>query len=57
MATEIFTGTAVKVTDVEKLSPGEKLGILPGDVLLKIGKREPLEASCCNHWRRNRHHA
>lgn len=44
MATEIFTGTAVKVTEVEKLSPGEKLGILPGDILLKIGKREPLEA-------------
>lgn len=44
MATEIFTGTAVKVTDVEKLSPGEKLGLLPGDLLLKIGKREPLEA-------------
>lgn len=44
MATEIFTGTAVKVTEVEKLSPGEKLGLLPGDILLKIGKREPLEA-------------
>lgn len=44
MATEIFSGTAVKVTEVEKLSPGEKLGILPGDILLKIGKREPLEA-------------
>ena len=44
MATEIFTGTVVKVTEVEKLSPGEKLGLLPGDVLLKIGKREPLEA-------------
>ncbi|MBW8618818.1 MAG: hypothetical protein KGO21_08950 [Hyphomicrobiales bacterium] len=44
MATEIFSGTAVKVTEVEKLSPGEKLGLLPGDILLKIGKREPLEA-------------
>ena len=44
MATETFTGTAVRVTEVEKLSPGEKLGLLRGDILLKIGKREPLEA-------------
>ncbi len=44
MGTNTFSGTAVRVTGVEKLSPGEKLGLLPGDVLLKIGKREPLEA-------------
>ena len=43
MATETFSGTAVRVTEVEKLSPGDKLGLLPGDILLKIGKREPLE--------------
>jgi len=44
MGTETFSGTAVRVTNVEKLSPGEKLGLLPGDILLKIGRREPLEA-------------
>ncbi|MEI6572445.1 MAG: hypothetical protein WCO61_02750 [Alphaproteobacteria bacterium] len=44
MGIETYSGTAVKVTDVEKLSPGEKLGLLAGDVLLKIGQREPLEA-------------
>lgn len=44
MGTETFSGTAVRVTTVEKLSPGDKLGLLQGDVLLKIGKREPLEA-------------
>lgn len=44
MGIETYSGTAVKVTDVEKLSPGEKLGLLAGDILLKIGQREPLEA-------------
>jgi hypothetical protein len=44
MGIETYSGTAVKVTNVEKLSPGEKLGLLAGDVLLKIGQREPLEA-------------
>ncbi|MBM3635874.1 MAG: hypothetical protein FJX04_02025 [Alphaproteobacteria bacterium] len=44
MAKETFSGTAVRVTEVEKLSPGDKLGLLPSDILLKIGKREPLEA-------------
>jgi hypothetical protein len=44
MGIETYSGTAVRVTDVEKLSPGEKLGLLTGDILLKIGQREPLEA-------------
>mgnify|MGYP006274486439 FL=1 len=44
MGIETYSGTAVRVTDVEKLSPGEKLGLLAGDILLKIGQREPLEA-------------
>lgn len=44
MSVEAFSGTVVRVTEVEKLSPGEKLGLLPGDILLKIGRREPLEA-------------
>lgn len=44
VSTETFTGTAVRVTAVERLSPAEKLGLLQGDILLKIGRREPLEA-------------
>ena len=44
VSTETFTGTAVRVTGVERLSPAEKLGLLQGDVLLRIGRREPLEA-------------
>lgn len=44
MSVETYSGTVVRVTDVEKLSPGEKLGLLSGDILLKIGRREPLEA-------------
>ena len=44
MTVETYGGVAAQVMTIEKLSPAEKLGLLPGDVILKLGMREPLEA-------------
>ena len=43
MSSETFSGIAVRVKHVQKGTPGERLGLLPGDIILKLGKFEPLE--------------
>ena len=42
--TEIFSGMAARVKDVQKATPAERMGLIPGDIILKLGKHEPIEA-------------
>jgi hypothetical protein len=41
--TETFSGMAARVKDVQKGMPADRIGLLPGDVILKLGKHEPIE--------------
>ncbi len=43
MSTEVFSGMVARVKDIEKHSPAERLGLIVGDVVLKLGQHEPLE--------------
>ena len=43
MNTETFSGIAARVKSVEKGSSAERLGLLTGDIILKLGRHEPLE--------------
>ena len=42
--TEIFAGMAARVKDVQKGTPAERMGLISGDIILKLGKHEPIEA-------------
>ena len=43
MTTETFSGIAAQVKSIQKGSAAERLGLLVGDIILKLGKHEPLE--------------
>jgi hypothetical protein len=43
MSTETFSGMVARVKDIEKHSPAERLGLIVGDIVLKLGQHEPLE--------------
>ena len=42
--TEVFSGMAARVKDIQKGTPAERMGLIPGDIVLKLGKHEPIEA-------------
>jgi hypothetical protein len=41
--TETFSGMAARVKDVQRGMPAEQIGLLQGDIILKLGKHEPIE--------------
>lgn len=43
MTVEIYSGTVARVKAVELGSAADRLGLLVGDIILKLGKHEPLE--------------
>jgi hypothetical protein len=43
MGTETFSGMAARVKVVQRTTAAERLGLLPGDIILKLGRYEPLE--------------
>ena len=43
MTTEIYSGTVARVKAVELGSAADRLGLLVGDIILKLGKHEALE--------------
>ena len=43
MTTETFSGIAARVKAIQRATAAERLGLLPGDIILKLGRYEPLE--------------
>ena len=43
MSIETFSGMAARVRDIQRQSPADYLGLIVGDIILSLGRHEPIE--------------